>query len=278
MNLRGVANTLSATKAKAPVLRAAAAEMAKSDLTADETAQVRATVAAAMNQVYSDPMLDSAIPLGIEAAVPTGYDNAGVVPTDAGGPRRDNDSSLFSGLGSGLAPGSSGRPDRRQAGRCRQYHLTVGDGRRGACGSVGHGEESRRHQLNGPATTNTPKRQDQRRPARPLDTRSRQPALLGGPRPGLGQPRPASPGPGLSEERARNAGDHHRPRNTETTADYAATGDDDDRRTASAYSAAAPTTGSGMRGGMPFVPRATRSEDADDRRAADYLHVREKCR
>ena len=128
-----------------------------------------------------------------------------------------------------------------------EYHLTVGDGRRGACGSVGHGEESRRHQLQRAGHNQHTERQDQRRPARPLDTRSRQPRT----------PRRSTTGPWAATTRkpgaraignARNAGDHHRPRNTETTADYAATGDDDDRRTASAYSAAAPYDGVGYAG------------------------------
>ena len=193
-----------------------------------------------MNQVYSDPMLDSAIPLGIEAAVPTGYDNAGVVPTDAGGPRRDNDSSLSTASARAWRQGRQGRPDRRRAGRCRQYHHR----RRRAAWRLRERRTRRRNpggtSSSGPATTNTPKDRigDQPGPRHKVPATPHSSAVHDR---ALGSSDPAKPGAGLSG--TRNAGDHHRPRNTETTADYAATGDDDDRRTASAYSATAPTTG-----------------------------------
>ncbi len=277
VNLRGVANTLSATKAKAPVLRAAAAEMAKSDLTADETAQVRATVAAAMNQVYSDPMLDSAIPLGIEAAVPTGYDNAGVVPTDAGGPRRDNDSSLFNGLGSGLAPGSSGSPGSPSS--RTMPTSTTSPSATGGVAPAGASDTAKNPggtSSSGPATTNTPKDRINGDQPGPSTQGPGNPALLGGPRPGLGQPRPASPGPGLSGTRGTpgitTGPGTPKPPLTTPRLGMTTTGGPP-----APTAPLRPTTGSGMRGGMPFVPRATRSEDADDRRAADYLHVRENA-
>lgn len=279
VNLRGVANTLSETKAKAPVLRAAAAELAKSDLTADETAQVRAAVAAAMNTVYSDPMLDTAIPLGIEPTVSAGHDNAAVSPVNPGAGQRDNGSTSFNGLGSGLVPGSAGSPGS-PTGTTTKTPSTGNPAPSAAGGteSAGPSESAKNPggaSPSGPASTNNPKDKLTGDRPGPSTVGRGDPGVVGGPRlgqPGLGQPRPG-PGSGLSGRTPGTIAGAGTPKPPLTTPRLGMT------TTGGPPATTAPlrSTGSGMRGGMPFAPRATRSEEADDRRAADYLHVRENA-
>lgn len=280
VSLRGVANTLSATKAKAPALRAAAAELAKSDLSTDEMAQVRATVATAMNTVYSDPMLDTAIPLGIEATVPAGYDNAAVTPVNPGATQRDNTSS-FNGRGTGLSPGVPGSPGSPTS-PTRTTPPGTTPSTTGGAAPAGPSDSSKKSDgagPKGPATTNTPKDKltgDQPGPS----TRGRgDPDLLGGPRPGppgLGQPFPG-PGSGLTGTRG-TPGTTTGPGTPKPPLNAPRLGTP---TTSGPPTTAAPlrsTPGAGMRGGgMPFVPRASRSEESEDRLAADYLHVRENA-
>ncbi|WP_290706884.1 hypothetical protein [Gordonia sp. UBA5067] len=268
--LRGVANALAATKAKGPALRAAAQELAAADLRPDEVARVRETVAGAMNAVYSDPMLATSTPVGDAPRRSVPYDGAAAV---LAGPSAANQGGQFAATlgrvspsaarGTPAAPGPAGRspkpmlppvgrpPATDQAGQVRPP---------GPPGSSGPPAAAHRPVGGSPAGVG---------PNPPP----------GGPVPGIGGPRrlgvplggrPGRVGGGPVGGRPVVAPNPPRP-GAPRLAQTATPG--------SPVPAALPRSAAspGMRGGMPYAPRAGRTEESADRRPAPYLRVRENA-
>ncbi|WP_161926667.1 hypothetical protein [Gordonia crocea] len=253
--LRGVANTLALTKAKSPALRAAAQELASTDLTSDQVAQVRAVVAEAMNAAYSDPMLATTTPVG-DAPGETGY-AAAVAPDDASGPdtaRADQGDGAI-GVPGGTSPsgsspsvvpaGAAGAPTPTSATTAAPSAASAAPTGGGQSGdpnksgpspggnNPGHGRGDPSGRVPGGVV--------------PVPAGAGRPPGGSGPRPGGTS---AVAKPVLRPPRFLGAIPIGPP----------------------VGPPAAPLAGTGPRGGVPYAPRASRSEESSDRRAADYLH------
>lgn len=279
INLRGVATALADAKAKGPLLREIARAMADPDADADDQARMRTTVATAMNAAYSDPMLaTAAIPDG-PRTIGMSMINPAVSPTDPG---------------DGLA-GTLGTAGKRDGGASDPGSLGLGGGgpsgaaanQPSTSGTVRPPTAPPNPSATTPATTTTANRTG--RPTAPSDdNRSGPPSGAPGtpsPTPVGAQPNPRPGGktPGTAPTATptgvgrgmgvRTPGTSLRPASPLAAPRLAAT-------TATATPTTAPIRPggpSGTRGGMPFVPRARRAEDEEERKAADYLRVRENA-
>ncbi|GAB08964.1 hypothetical protein GOARA_025_00100 [Gordonia araii NBRC 100433] len=265
--LQGVANTLAATRTKSPALRAAAAALAGPDVDEAEAAQVRAAVASAMNVSYSDPMLAASVSVGEAPAAdlgprPSSEIGTGAQPTPGGDDRFDT-SSITNSTGTaaaGVPLSSNGRTDQAP---------TAGSGSTPPAAQAGAQNPGGTNKApSGPDPSGPPSGTNRPNTANPAVY---QPNLstTGGPTGLVAMPgNPGARGIGGAPVGSTGAPPPRSslvpPRLMPSTAGTPVAG-----------APLRPGAGPGMRGGMPFVPRASRSEDAEDRRAADYLHVRE---
>ncbi|MFT4199605.1 hypothetical protein [Gordonia sp. (in: high G+C Gram-positive bacteria)] len=272
-SLQNVASTLAATKAKGPSIRAAAQAIAKSSASADSAGaadEIRAAVASAMDTAYSDPMLAAG-----NTVVPDSRDfvsfggGGGASPPGASAPDSPRAPLSDTPSSSTLLSGTPGTTTPTAAARSE----TVA-----AQNPASTTPASTPHPATTPSTDNAAKQNGG-------------PGGPSGPPPGPRSPSPVVPLPNLPAAGARPTGGIGglptgrlggavprlgvgptgalaAPRLSATT-------------TAGPVGAGTPmrsTPGSGMRaGGMPLVPRSGRSDDDEDRRAANYLRVRENA-